>query len=56
MWIAHYTSKTRPTAPEWAEPLIWQHSSDATIPGIKGDVDENIARPSFAELIEGGLQ
>ena len=48
LWLAHY-EVARPTlAPsKW---IIWQHSDEAYVPGIRGVVDFNVFQGSFDEL------
>jgi GH25 family lysozyme M1 (1,4-beta-N-acetylmuramidase) len=42
LWVAHYTTRPAPQIPTgWDRWHIWQHSSDGTVPGIKGRVDVN---------------
>ncbi|WP_201984269.1 glycoside hydrolase family 25 protein [Hymenobacter rubidus] len=48
LWLAHYEVE-RPTLPrsKW---IIWQHSDEAYVPGIRGVVDFNVFQGSFAAL------
>ena len=48
LWLAHYEVE-RPTLPrsKW---IIWQHSDEAYVPGIRGVVDFNVFQGSFEAL------
>jgi lysozyme len=48
LWLAHY-EVARPTLPaeRW---IIWQHSDEAYVPGIRGAVDFNVFQGSYAAL------
>lgn len=48
LWLAHY-EVTRPVLPrsKW---IIWQHSDESYVPGIRGVVDFNVFQGSFAAL------
>ncbi|MCC3154150.1 glycoside hydrolase family 25 protein [Hymenobacter sp. BT770] len=48
LWLAHYEVE-RPTMPrnKW---IIWQHSDEAYVPGIRGVVDFNVFQGSFESL------
>ena len=48
LWLAHY-EVNRPTLArsKW---IIWQHSDEAYVPGIRGVVDFNVFQGSFDEL------
>ena len=48
LWLAHY-EVTRPTMPrsKW---IIWQHSDEAYVPGIRGVVDFNVFQGNFEAL------
>ncbi|MBT9392936.1 glycoside hydrolase family 25 protein [Hymenobacter sp. NST-14] len=48
LWLAHY-EVDRPRLPptKW---LIWQHSDEAYVPGIRGTVDFNVFQGSFQRL------
>jgi len=48
LWLAHY-EVAHPKMPrsKW---IIWQHSDEAYVPGIRGVVDFNVFQGSFAEL------
>ena len=48
LWLAHY-EVARPTLArsKW---IIWQHSDEAYVPGIRGVVDFNVFQGSFEEL------
>lgn len=48
LWLAHY-EVARPALPaeRW---IIWQHSDEAYVPGIKGAVDFNVFQGSYAAL------
>ena len=49
LWLAHYEVE-RPTLPaeRW---IIWQHSDEAYVPGIRGTVDFNVFQGSYAALL-----
>jgi len=49
LWLAHY-EVARPTLPA-ARWLIWQHSDEAYLPGIRGAVDFNVFRGDYAALL-----
>ncbi|MBF9142713.1 glycoside hydrolase family 25 protein [Hymenobacter properus] len=48
LWLAHYEVE-RPAMPrkKW---IIWQHSDEAYVPGIRGVVDFNVFQGNFEEL------
>jgi lysozyme len=48
LWLAHY-EVARPAMPrsKW---IIWQHSDEAYVPGIRGVVDFNVFQGSFSAL------
>jgi lysozyme len=48
LWLAHYEVE-RPAMPanKW---IIWQHSDEAYVPGIRGVVDFNVFQGSFEAL------
>ena len=48
LWLAHYEVE-RPTLPrdKW---IIWQHSDEAYVPGIRGAVDFNVFQGNFEAL------
>ncbi|MBD2769304.1 glycoside hydrolase family 25 protein [Hymenobacter sp. BT664] len=48
LWLAHY-EVARPTMPanKW---IIWQHSDEAYVPGIRGVVDFNVFQGNFEDL------
>ena len=48
LWLAHY-EVARPVLPatRW---IIWQHSDEAYVPGIKGTVDFNVFQGSYEAL------
>jgi lysozyme len=48
LWLAHYEVE-RPTLPatRW---IIWQHSDESYVPGIKGTVDFNVFQGSYEAL------
>lgn len=49
LWLAHYEVDQPKLAPEkW---IIWQHSDEAYIPGIKGTVDFNVFQGNFQRLL-----
>ncbi|WP_345113894.1 glycoside hydrolase family 25 protein [Hymenobacter algoricola] len=49
LWLAHYEVET-PQLPRerW---IIWQHSDEAHVPGIRGAVDFNVFQGNFANLL-----
>ena len=48
LWLAHYEVPRPGLAPtRW---LIWQHSDEAYVPGIRGTVDFNVFQGTYAEL------
>jgi lysozyme len=49
LWLAHYEVE-RPTLPrdKW---IIWQHSDEAYVPGIRGAVDFNVYQGNLQELL-----
>ncbi|SHI40116.1 lysozyme [Hymenobacter daecheongensis DSM 21074] len=49
LWLAHYEIDT-PQLPRerW---IIWQHSDEAYVPGIRGPVDFNVFQGSFEKLL-----
>lgn len=49
LWLAHYEVDRPTLAPEkW---IIWQHSDEAHVPGIRGMVDFNVFQGSYAALL-----
>lgn len=49
LWLAHYeVDQPRLPREKW---LIWQHSDEAYIPGIRGTVDFNVFQGSFQSLL-----
>ena len=49
LWLAHYEVDSPRLPPEkW---IIWQHSDESYVPGIRGAVDFNVFQGSFAELL-----
>ncbi len=48
LWLAHYEVE-RPAMPanKW---IIWQHSDEAYVPGIRGVVDFNVFQGNFEAL------
>ena len=50
LWLAHY-EVAQPTLPaeRW---IIWQHSDEAYVPGIRGTVDFNVFQGSYDELLQ----
>ncbi|MCC3160731.1 glycoside hydrolase family 25 protein [Hymenobacter sp. 15J16-1T3B] len=49
LWLAHYEVERPALAREkW---IIWQHSDEAYIPGIRGTVDFNVYQGSYANLL-----
>ncbi|RAK62720.1 glycoside hydrolase family 25 protein [Hymenobacter edaphi] len=49
LWLAHYEVEKPALAREkW---IIWQHSDEAYIPGIRGHVDFNVYQGSYANLL-----
>lgn len=50
LWIANF-GVAAPTVPKpWTEYAIWQHSSDASVPGVKGKCDVNVC-PDLSKVI-----
>ncbi|MCB2378602.1 glycoside hydrolase family 25 protein [Hymenobacter sp. BT635] len=49
LWLAHYEVET-PVLPrdKW---IIWQHSDEAYVPGIRGTVDFNVFQGNFDNLL-----
>ncbi len=53
LWLAAYGKNdgnpgTESTAPApWSDWLVWQYSSNGTVPGVAGRCDVNLARPGF---------
>jgi lysozyme len=47
LWLANYRSTPPPAPSPWSAWTVWQHSSSATVPGIPGNCDRNIAAPGF---------
>ena len=49
LWLAHY-EVAKPTMPrdKW---IIWQHSDEAYVPGIRGVVDFNVFQGNFQALL-----
>jgi lysozyme len=51
LWIAHYTSRSRPLLPSaWSNWTFWQFSQNGRVPGINGNVDLNAFNGSLPEL------
>lgn len=49
LWLAHYeVDQPRLPREKW---IIWQHSDEAYIPGIRGTVDFNVFQGSFQSLL-----
>ena len=48
LWLAHY-EVAKPDLPP-ARWIIWQHSDEAYVPGIRGTVDFNVFQGSYAAL------
>jgi len=50
LWLAHYeVEQPRLPREKW---IIWQHSDEAYIPGIRGTVDFNVFQGSFQSLLD----
>jgi len=48
LWLAHYeVDSPRLPAEKW---IIWQHSDESYVPGIRGTVDFNVFQGSFEKL------
>lgn len=48
LWLAHYeVARPALAAERW---IIWQHSDEAYVPGIRGTVDFNVFQGSYAAL------
>ena len=43
LWLAAYQSQPPPPPAPWSSVAIWQHTDRATVPGIAGGVDGNLA-------------
>jgi len=50
LWIASYTSASKPAMPAWSRWTFWQYSSTSTVPGIAGQADMNRYNGSLADL------
>ncbi|GAA4390649.1 hypothetical protein GCM10023186_39050 [Hymenobacter koreensis] len=49
LWLAHYEVEKPALNPNrW---IIWQHSDEAHVPGIRGPVDFNVYQGSFEQLL-----
>ncbi len=49
LWLAHYeVEQPRLPREKW---IIWQHSDEAYVPGIRGTVDFNVFQGSFKHLL-----
>lgn len=51
LWLANYRPTPPPAPRPWSSWLVWQHTSSATVPGIPGRCDRNIAAPTFLTTI-----
>lgn len=47
LWLANYQTATPPAPTPWSSWVAWQHTSSATVPGIPGRCDRNIAAAGF---------
>lgn len=43
LWIAAYQTNPPPCPPPWKTYVLWQHTDNASIPGIRGACDESVA-------------
>ncbi|WP_167856875.1 glycoside hydrolase family 25 protein [Hymenobacter aquaticus] len=49
LWLAHYEVESPQLPPDkW---IIWQHSDEAYVPGIRGTVDFNVFQGNFESLL-----
>lgn len=54
--ISHITASSEPLLPKaWTTWLFWQHSWKARVPGIVGDVDEDICKLTIGDLRAWGI-
>lgn len=49
LWIANYKTKKNPLNGKWK---FWQHTEEARISGVKGNVDHNVFNGSDKELLQ----
>jgi GH25 family lysozyme M1 (1,4-beta-N-acetylmuramidase) len=56
LWLAAYQSQQPPTPAGWTNIAIWQHSDKASVPGVQGNVDENVTSLSLDQLKALGKQ
>lgn len=49
LWVAHWGVTAPIIPPPWKDWLIWQKSNKGRVPGIRGDVDLDVARPSLLD-------
>ncbi len=47
LWLANYRPTPPPAPAPWSSWVAWQYTSNATVPGIPGRCDRNIAAPGF---------
>jgi lysozyme len=53
LWIAEYNGDATPVLPGgWNNWIVWQHSSNGTVPGITGSVDLNVLNGDAAALLQ----
>ena len=54
LWIAHYTNNDQPGSLPggWTDWTFWQHTSEGTVTGAHGDVDQNRFSGTMSELRE----
>lgn len=54
LWIAHYTDNGEPgrLPGGWTDWVFWQHTDSGTIPGARGDIDQNEFSGTLTELHE----
>lgn len=50
LWMAAYQAQIPPPPPPWQRIAFWQHTSDASIPGISGNADRNLFNGVLAQL------
>jgi lysozyme len=50
LWIASYTTASRPLMPAWSRWTFWQYSAASTVPGIAGLADMNRFNGTMEDL------
>ena len=56
LWLADYRSQWPATPAGWAAIAIWQHTSQATVPGVQGQCDESYSPLTRDQLAALGYQ